>query len=87
MSPHFGTVVRVPLMHHPALHPPNRLLELRYAADLTQGQVAVRLGVSRTTYGRWESRQTPIADRYKLELAALFGVTPAHLMGWGAMAA
>lgn len=69
------------------MHPPNRLLDLRQAAGMSQRDVAIAVGVDRTTVARWEARTAPVADKHKLALAALFGVTPAHLMCWGAAAA
>ncbi len=64
------------------MHPANRLHDLRQAAGLTQRQVAESIGVDRTTVGRMEARQIPIVDKHKAALAALFGVSRAHLMAW-----
>ncbi len=64
------------------MHVANRLLHLRKTAGITQDQIAAALDVDRSTVSRWESCEIPIADKHKVALAALFGVTPAHLMGW-----
>lgn len=63
--------------------PTNRLAELRTAAGLSRPALASRLGLKsdRTVY-RWESGESQIPDETKLELAAMFEVSPAHLMGW-----
>lgn len=65
-----------------AMHAQNRLLHLRKSAGLTQDQLAEKLGVDRSTVSRWESCEAPIADRHKLALSVLLGVSPAALMGW-----
>lgn len=66
------------------MHLANRLLDLRRAAQMTQRQVAESVGVNRTTVCRWEAGAVPIPDRHKVALAALFGVSAAHLMCWDA---
>jgi transcriptional regulator with XRE-family HTH domain len=66
---------------------PNRLAELRSAADMTQGQLAHALGVDRSFVSRWESRESDIPDRHKPALAAALKTTPAALMGWTEAAA
>lgn len=66
---------------------PNRLAELRSAADMSQGELARALGVDRSFVSRWESRESDIPDRYKPTITALFGTTTDHLMLWGGFAA
>jgi transcriptional regulator with XRE-family HTH domain len=59
----------------------NRLVELRKQSGLLRSQIAGALRVDQSTLWRWEHGAT-IPDHKKLELAKLFGVSPAYLMGW-----
>jgi transcriptional regulator with XRE-family HTH domain len=63
--------------------PTNRIASLRAASGLTRSDVAARLGLKseRTVY-RWETGESGVPDASKLELAAMFGVSVAWLMGW-----
>jgi transcriptional regulator with XRE-family HTH domain len=60
--------------------PPNRLRELR--GDLHLVEVAAVCKVGERTIRRWEAGEVAIPDEHKLTLAAHFGVTVEHLMGW-----
>ncbi len=62
--------------------PPNRLRELRRAADLKLYDLSAQLRVDTSTISRWEKGSGPIPDPAKLALAEIFGVSVAHLMGW-----
>ena len=62
--------------------PANRLGELRRAHGLKLVQVAAHIDKDQTTVWRYETGRTPIPDGVKRQLADLFGVTRAHLMGW-----
>lgn len=58
-----------------------RVRKLRDAAGLTQAELAEKLDVSRPAIGTWESgKARPRLNKLK-ELADLFGVTVAELMG------
>lgn len=61
----------------------HRLRELRKERGLTLLQVAERLGVTESTVQRYESGNIKnLKYETMIELAELFGVTPAYLMGW-----
>lgn len=60
----------------------NRLGVLRRAADLTQKQLAEIVDVDGSMISRYESGQVSIPDQVKVALAARFGVSVSHLMGW-----
>ena len=58
-----------------------RVRRLRRSADLTQQELAEKLGVSEPTIRAWESgRAKPRYDRL-CEVADFFGVTPEELVG------
>jgi transcriptional regulator with XRE-family HTH domain len=61
---------------------PNRLAEIRAAAGMSQAALARELNIDKSTIWRWEQGKRKISDDTKLRLAALFGVSVAHLMGW-----
>lgn len=61
--------------------PENRLRELREAHALKLYDISARLRVDPSTVWRWEAGG-PVPDAAKLELADLYDVTPAYLMGW-----
>lgn len=67
--------------------PPNRLREVREAHGLMRYDIAARFRVDQSTVGRWEKALSPVPDTVKLDLAELYGVTPAYLMGWPEQAA
>ena len=56
-----------------------RLVQARRAAGLTQEDLAHRLGVDRTTVGRWEAGETVPQPWVRRKLAALLGTTQARL--------
>jgi transcriptional regulator with XRE-family HTH domain len=62
--------------------PRNRLRELREARDLKLYDIAARYRKDPSTVHRWESGHSIVPDEIKLDLAAFYGVTVAHLMGW-----
>lgn len=66
---------------------PNRLKALRTAAAMTQNDLATQLDVDRSMVSCWESLKYAIPDELKPKIAALFGVSPAHLMEWDREAA
>ena len=59
---------------------PEKLLTLRKAKDLTQEQLAEKLGVSRQSVSKWESGQaTPELEKI-VSLSAIFDVTTDYLL-------
>lgn len=60
----------------------NRLKRLRQAAGQTQRDIGDLLGVDQASAARYENGLVAIPDERKLILAAHFGVTVGHLMGW-----
>lgn len=55
----------------------------RARADMTQDELAERLGTSKTTVSLWESaRQVPGGDKV-YAIAVALGCTPNDLFGWG----
>ena len=61
---------------------PNRLGELRRERGMKLVHVASYIDKDQSAVSRYEAGRTPIPDDVKLQLAELFGVTRAHLMGW-----
>ena len=55
------------------------LVRARKAAGLTQEEEAYRLGVDRSTVGRWESGESEPLPWLRPKLANLLGITPARL--------
>lgn len=60
----------------------NRIQELREARDWHLTVVGAEFNVSERTVRRWESGEVPVPVDFVPRLAALFDVTPEHLMGW-----
>lgn len=58
-----------------------RLARARKAAGLTQEELAYRVGVDRSTVGRWETGDTDPQPWLRRKIAKHLGVTPAHLAG------
>jgi transcriptional regulator with XRE-family HTH domain len=56
-----------------------RLAQARKAAGLTQEDLAYRVGVDRTTVGRWESGETEPQPWHRRKIAEQLGVTSAQL--------
>ena len=55
----------------------------RARADMTQDELAERLGTTKTTVSLWESaRQVPGGDKV-CAIAVALGCTPNDLFGWG----
>jgi transcriptional regulator with XRE-family HTH domain len=61
---------------------PNRLRELREAHGLKLYDISVNVRVDPATISRWETGKSQIPDDAKAQLAEMFGVTRAYLMGW-----
>lgn len=61
---------------------PNRISMLSHMAGLSRQDLAERYDVHERTVERWERGTVQIPDERKLELAELFDVSPAFLMGW-----
>ena len=62
--------------------PKNRLRELREENNLLAAEVAQRVGVDASTVSRWENQIGGIPDHRKQQLAEMFKVSVAFLMGW-----
>lgn len=59
----------------------NRLKDLRKEHDLTQEDMAKKIGITKSAYGYYEQEKT-IPDAYTLEkLADIFGVSTDYLLG------
>ena len=70
-------------MHtEPPEQPTNRLGELRRAHGLKLVEVAAHINKDQSVVHRYETGRVQIPDDVKRQLADLFGVTRAHLMGW-----
>jgi transcriptional regulator with XRE-family HTH domain len=60
-----------------------RIKELRQERGLTLEQVAVAVGVGRSTVRKWETGMIANMKRDKIaDLAKVLGTTPGYLMGW-----
>ena len=59
----------------------NRIRDLREDADLTQEQVAKKLGYPTTTYQRWEENIHSIKLRDALNIAEFYNVSLDYLAG------
>lgn len=60
---------------------PSRLRQLRKNAELTQGELAERLGVGRTTVSQWEHlHKSPPLNRV-IDIACALGVGVPDLLG------
>ena len=59
----------------------NRLKEARKAANLTQAEVARRIGINQNSYSYWETGKVKIDNQSLSKLAAIFGVTTDYLLG------
>ncbi len=59
-----------------------RVRDLREDADLSQAQVAERLGKQTTTYRRWESGETEIPVHIIKELCILYNVSADYILGF-----
>lgn len=60
-----------------------RIKSLRKQNDITQEELAKKLGVFKAAISKYESGMITNIPSDKIEqMAAVFGVTPAYLMGW-----
>jgi transcriptional regulator with XRE-family HTH domain len=59
-----------------------RLKQLREQKGLSQDQVGDYIGVKGATVHRYETGEIDIKRTIALKLAALYNVSPAHIMGW-----
>lgn len=66
---------------HGTTAPQHRLQELREGRGMRLSEVAGAIRVDQSTVYRWE-HGSEIPDARKADLALLFGVTRAYLMGW-----
>lgn len=58
-----------------------KLKILRAEYDLTQAQVAQKLGISQQTYSKYESKDTVIDSETITKICALYGVSADYLLG------
>lgn len=68
-------------------HMANRLRELRQSTGITVREVSAVIERDQSIVSRYERGLTQIPDDAKLKLAAHFGVSVEHLMGWDLEAA
>lgn len=59
----------------------NRLLDLRKDADLTQAELAEKLGYHTTTYKRWEENVHSIKLEDALNIADFYNVSLDYIAG------
>ena len=57
-----------------------RIISLRTASSLSQGQLAERMGVSRQAVSKWESGTSDPSTSNLLALAKLYGVSAEDLL-------
>ena len=65
---------------NPERHPLNRLKSLRTSAKLTQQEVALHLGVDRTTYVKYERGDIDPPSSTLIRLADMFGVSVDYIL-------
>lgn len=58
-----------------------RIKSLREKLELTQAEVARRLGISRAGVNAWEMGLSVPSTQYVVELAKIFGVSADYLLG------
>lgn len=58
----------------------SRIRELRIKAGYTQMELAERLGVSQAAYSRLEKGEVELSITKLMELCAIYGVRPSHLL-------
>ena len=58
-----------------------KLKILRTEYDLTQAEVAKRLGISQQTYSKYESKDAVIDSEIITKICALYGVSADYLLG------
>ncbi len=59
-----------------------RIKDLREDRDLTQQQIAERLGQHLTTYRRWESGEIEVHTHIIIELCAFYNVSADYILGF-----
>lgn len=64
-----------------------RIKSLREKLELTQAEVARRLGISRAGVNAWEMGLSVPSTQYVVELAKIFGVSTDYLLGMDKTAA
>lgn len=60
-----------------------RIKFLREKLELTQAEIARRLGISRAGVNAWEMGLSVPSTQYVVELAKIFGVSTDYLLGMG----
>jgi transcriptional regulator with XRE-family HTH domain len=61
----------------------DRIKELRRKHNLTQDELAMRMGTTKQTIHKYENNIVTNIPSDKIEqLAEIFGVTPSYIMGW-----
>lgn len=58
-----------------------RISELREQQNMTQAELAKRLGITRSSVNAWEQGISVPSTQYIVELSALFGVSTDYLLG------
>ncbi|MGN0182418.1 MAG: LexA family protein [Candidatus Ornithomonoglobus sp.] len=58
-----------------------RLKELRVKNNMTQRELAARIGVSQNTYSKWENEKSEMSYANLIALAQIFDVTVDYLLG------
>ncbi len=59
----------------------DKVKTLRMASNITQSQLAKRLGITRSSVNAWEMGISIPSTMYVVELARLFGVSTDYLLG------
>jgi transcriptional regulator with XRE-family HTH domain len=59
-----------------------RIKDLREDADLTQQQIADRLGVAQSTYSQYELGKRPMPIDYLIALCKFYKVSADYLLGF-----
>ena len=60
---------------------PERLRALRLDSDLTQAELAAKIGISQKQYGRYETGVNELPLRYLTALCRALGVSSDYLLG------
>ena len=60
-----------------------RIKFLREKLELTQAEIARRLGISRAGVNAWEMGLSVPSTQYVVELAKIFGISTDYLLGMG----
>lgn len=59
---------------------PERIKELRLQANISQSQLAKKMGISRASVNAWEMGISQPTIRYILDMADIFNVTPDYIL-------